>query len=484
MPDPFAAYGGQAHSAPPPDPFAAYGGSAHEQQPATPPAKPGFFQRMGLVPDSNNNGAGVGEKEIQGGLGDAVISGMGDISKRMGAAYVKRGPAEVVRGAGDVIDGKIAQGGSRIIGGAGVTLAPLAPESIASNPIMAARGLIGGFGGGQLAGGITQLSGGNPDQVKFAGDIGNLAGGFAAATGLPRALLQTPLKEAILKNPDLMHTVLEPRKAFIKWLGSQIEDRLGVMGGSPAAAEAAPASAPPPAFNNQPAGGSPMFNNRTPGTLGFRGNENAPTIGAGQPQINVYPDPNARPSIVTRPANPSTFVPTPQNIPTVNPPKSTAFPMFPETAPLDRQLPAAPNPQPPAYLAMKAQGPRGTNLEMPVISPNAEPPALKASVPATPKTRGQQMLDDLRQWDMIRKLHDEMDRQIGMGQDEAQAWMDAHNQQAPGAKKIPAAVQAAAEKAQAPIPQGLEPQVPQNDGDIESLLLKSLQMVKAKRAGN
>lgn len=368
--------------------------------------------------------------------------------------YVPATAGRAIEGAVDMSRGNVAMGAHKIVQAGSNALAPMAPYAIAGAPVMAARGIIGGMAGGKVAETGAKLTGATDDQANLASDAGNILAGFSAASGLPRALLQTPMKELILKNPDLIHTILEPRKAAIKWLGSQIEDRLGVMGGAPAAAEA-------PAFN-QSAGGSPMFNN--------------------QPQINVRPDPNARPSFVTRPASPSTVVPTPRNIPIVAPPKSTAVPLLdPNRAPLDRQLPAASQPPIPDYFTQMKMGagPRGTKLEMPVISPNAEPPMLKPSAAATPKTKAAQMMDDLRQWDMIRKLHDEMDNQIGMGQDEAQAWMEAHNQKAAGAK-----VSADAAKAQAPIPQESQPEVPTKPGDIERLLLKTLSDLKAKGQAN
>lgn len=148
--------------------------------PATPPQKP-FFQRMGLVPDPNNNGAGVGDKEMEGGVGDAVISGAGDVAKRLGAAYVKRGPGEVVGGLSDMAGGEIAKGGHRVMSGAGITLAPLAPEAIAAAPGAAALAAGGGLIAGKAAKGIANAAGATPDQQAFIEDLANFAGGYAGS---------------------------------------------------------------------------------------------------------------------------------------------------------------------------------------------------------------------------------------------------------------------------------------------------------------
>lgn len=158
-----------------------YSALAEQARTSAPAAKPSFFQRVGLVPDSSNNGAGVGEKEMQGGVGDAVISGMGDASKRMGAAYVNHGPAEVVRGIGDMASGEISKGGHRVMTGAGITLAPLAPEAIAAAPGAAALAAAGGIVAGKTAKGVSSAVGATPDQQAFIEDLANFAGGYAGA---------------------------------------------------------------------------------------------------------------------------------------------------------------------------------------------------------------------------------------------------------------------------------------------------------------
>lgn len=144
-------------------------------------AKPSFFQRIGLVPDPNNNGAGVGDKEMEGGVGDAVISGAGDVAKRLGAAYIKRGPGEIAGGIGDMTGGEIAKGGHRVMTGAGIMLAPLAPEAIAAAPGAAALAAAGGIVAGKTAKGISAVAGATPDQQAFIEDLANFAGGYAGA---------------------------------------------------------------------------------------------------------------------------------------------------------------------------------------------------------------------------------------------------------------------------------------------------------------
>lgn len=146
-----------------------------------PAAQPGFFQRMGLVPDPNKNGAGVGDSEMEGGLGDAVISGMGQISKRLGAAYVKAGPGQVASGIGDIAGGQIKQGANKAFSGAGTTLAPLLPEAAVAYPLPFLRAALGSVAGSKIASiGYGYFKPEDKAGQDLAGNVGGVAGGALA----------------------------------------------------------------------------------------------------------------------------------------------------------------------------------------------------------------------------------------------------------------------------------------------------------------
>src|SRR5262249_368666 len=89
-------------------------------------------------------------------------------------------------------------------------------EAVAAKPVMALRALAGGYAGSKIAEGGASLLGADPEQQQLWGDVGNLAGGFTAASGLPRALLETPAKNFAAPNSQLLLDLLQPRKALIR----------------------------------------------------------------------------------------------------------------------------------------------------------------------------------------------------------------------------------------------------------------------------
>lgn len=218
--DVYAAYGGKTTA----DPYAAYGGSSAPVSGGKTEGKnlpaPSIWQRMGIVPSdaqvdaagSVNSGAlepGQKEDNTPGTPGDLLMHGLSEGSKAAGKFYVKQGPMQAGSGVADIARGDIAKGGHKVISGAGVTMLPIMPELIAANPIMAARAMAGGYVGSKGAEVGAQALGANEDQAKFAGDLGNLAGGTAAASGLPRALLETPFKKLAVNNRESIGNILE-----------------------------------------------------------------------------------------------------------------------------------------------------------------------------------------------------------------------------------------------------------------------------------
>jgi hypothetical protein len=148
-------------------------------------------------------------------------------------------------GVGDVAQGHYARGGSKIIRGTLTAAAPLVPEAVIARPIMALRAFAGGYIGSQLAETGAKQFGADTEQKQFAGDIGNLLGGFTAASGLPRAFLETPVKN-LAKNPALMKAVLkvlEPKKALVEALKSGLKDAIEEPTGVTEATAAGPVPA-------------------------------------------------------------------------------------------------------------------------------------------------------------------------------------------------------------------------------------------------
>lgn len=323
-----------------------YGGSVSASQPAQPtkPSTPSLLQRLGLVPtqeqinsgNANTDDSGFGQPA------DFLISGLQSGAKDLAKYYATQGPGAVVRGAGDVLQGNIAKGGHQIISGAGVTLAPLAPEAIVSNPVMALRAAGGAFVGSNVAQTGADLVGATPDQKQFAGDLGGLAGGGAASTGLLRALFQSPARELIRGNEQTILNILQPRKAIISKLQSMLNDAIAT-GDVPSDEEA---------------------------TQKIADAVQEATQSTAQPQPQAQTQPTSQP-------------------------------------------------QPTGYKL-----PNATYLRGDIRSQSQQPPI-------QPKN----YLDGIREWEFIRKVHAEMDQQLGDGEQEVLDWINSHNQNGAGAIK-------------------------------------------------
>lgn len=187
---------------------------------------PSIWQHLGIVPSEEQiNNIPGDQGSTDGGPGELLMHGLSEGSKAAGEFYVKQGPMQAGSGVADIARGDIAKGGHKVISGAGVTMLPIMPELIAANPIMAARAMAGGYVGSKGAEVGAQALGANEDQAKFAGDLGNLAGGTAAASGLPRALLETPFKKLAVNNRESIGNILE----FISSPKTVIKSRLAGM---------------------------------------------------------------------------------------------------------------------------------------------------------------------------------------------------------------------------------------------------------------
>ena len=171
------------------------------EAPAPVAPKPTFWERLGFPAGSGTDSSNVQPPPISpaernrpvdyahpvrgdeggGGAGDLLMHGLAQGSKSAGDFYVDQGPHQVVEGIKDVSHGNFAVGGHKIYSGGMITAAPLAPELIAANPMMAARAIVGGYATGKVAGVGSKILGANPDQQQFSEDIGNLAGGMLAS---------------------------------------------------------------------------------------------------------------------------------------------------------------------------------------------------------------------------------------------------------------------------------------------------------------
>jgi hypothetical protein len=82
-------------------------------------------------------------------------------------------------GAKDIAQGNVARGAHKVIGGVGEALTPALPFAAAGAPLATLGALGGGQAGGMAGKKIAETAGATPDQAAVAGDIGNIAGGFA-----------------------------------------------------------------------------------------------------------------------------------------------------------------------------------------------------------------------------------------------------------------------------------------------------------------
>lgn len=137
--------------------------------------------------------------------------------------YVPATAGRAAEGAVDISRGNLAMGSHKLIQSVMNAAAPMTPIMAAGAPVAAARAIGGGLIGSKLAGATAQGLGATPDQQALASDVGNLGGGFAAASGLPRALLETPIKNLAAKHGETLLNVLEPRKALIGMIKNAME---------------------------------------------------------------------------------------------------------------------------------------------------------------------------------------------------------------------------------------------------------------------
>lgn len=389
--------------------------SKYESKPAAPADKPkSIWERMGIVPAADATPPPLKPGEQAGPSGDGspgemLNTGLTQGSKELGKYYATQGPGQMVSGAGDIVKGDIAKGGHKVISGAGVTLLPIMPEAIAANPLMAARAVGGGIVGSKVAGAGAQALGANPDQQQFTEDIGNLAGGTAAATGVLRAFLQSPTKALLGKAAGALDGVVS-------------DDVLGMV--SPralhglrmlrAANKIASGTAEPEL--------SSIATKHTEAISGLESqlNEALSKANALPPEgptatIKDVPDLRVQPSQQA-----------PQNL-------------------LAKPLPGKPQMRQggtfqvvPPENAITPSGKVTPNME--IYNEEIQPPK-----PLKPPT----LLAQMREWDNIRKIHAQLEDQIGKGQDEIQQWMEDHNRQEAGGASTAAKAKFNAAKAAA-----------------------------------
>lgn len=400
-----------------------------------------FLQRIGLVPSGNdlNNNKGT---STEGTPGDALIEGLGNVAKKEGNYYVKQGPGEVAGGLNDVVHGDIAKGGHRVFSGTMVTAAPLAPEAIASNPLLALKAAGFGYFGGKLAGTGARMMDATPDQQQLAEDFGNVLGGLAGQKLSGQAFANAVKRSGgmVTKigdrlqgiDPDILEMV-SPRLAAMQRIAAK--DPLNVL---PKRAQAVAN-----VITKMSGAGGPV----APAAAG-----DTPIPQELAPQINVPP---SRQFI--KPGNPVVTSQPPQTAATVS-----------ELGKMEN-----------VKIAPKGDYnlPNATYLRDDIRSQTQQPPIQKSKTP---------LLDGLRQWSMTQRVNDEMNQQDGSPMEEqVMRWISDHNQNSAGGKQIKtradferALMQEAASEAKVPIPPDI-PRTPQNSQDMMNLLEQSIAKVKA-----
>lgn len=389
---------------------------------------------------------------------------------------------QMSEGTADVLQGDIAKGGHKIIKSGALMALPLMTKGAIAAPLTAAKSLAAGYLAGKAGAATTGALGGNEDQQQFAGDIGNIAGGAAGAGGpkmLPY-LAKAAGKVTDVVDPDLIG-LFSPRVAHgLKWLdkAAQVADKFDAQGASGlgdivdkhsgkieelsaqlkealAKANALPPGGPTAQFKNvpdlrvQPSQQAPrnLLDQRIAAIQAQRG---------AQGEFQIPPPEVAGPSAVLRNVQGQQVSASQGNLQNVNP------------------------------SVLKATG------QQPAMSGRATPnmEIYNEQIPP-PKFPAQKLslIDQLRQWDQIRQIHTQLEKQIGEGQEEVQQWMEDHNQQAPGAKKSSLYEQGrasfeakrAAAESKAKAVNVDEPQVPTED-TMEILLKKSIQKAQARKA--
>jgi GGDEF domain-containing protein len=348
---------------------------------------------------------------------------------------------EMSQGIGDVADGNIAQGGHRIIKSGALMTLPLVaktlPVSAVMSPLETASAIGGGYLGGKAAEKTTQLLGGNEAQQQFASDLGNIGGGMAAAKGIP-GLMSKVSPDIAAKASAVGSLAKDDLISHIPMVG-----RLVRRPSFADYAEAAKTTADPQLdlFNNTPKlGNSPLFSTNPDAAAPVKFNGE-------QPPQSPLKQLASGPIVTPPPADTSGSVPyTPppvaattraQRLGLILPEKASgAIQLGPgEILPPDSPeglLPAAPR-----FTLDKDGNPRVQFLTSPAtdqVAPTATNSAqsLFQGVPAQKPS----LLDGIREHEFLAKTQNELEGQAGdeEGQAKLQGWMEAHNQQAPGAK--------------------------------------------------
>lgn len=348
-------------------------------------------------------------------------------------------------GAVDISRGNVAMGAHKLIQAGSNALAPMAPLMAAGAPLTALRALGGGVVGSNVAGAAAQASGASDDQKALAEDAGNIVGGGVAATGALRAFLGSPTKALIGKAAGALDGVVS-------------DDVLGIV--SPRALHGLRMLR----AANKIAGGaadSELSSIATKHTEAISGLESQ--LNEALSKANALPPegPTAQfkdvPDLRVQPSQqaPQNLLAKPAALP--GKPQMTQGGQF-QVVPPEGAVPEA-----------------GRLPDMEIYKEPIQPPK-----PLKPPT----LLEQLRQWDQIRQIHSQLEDQIGKGQDEIQQWMEDHNQESAGGKSTAAKTAKAkfdAARAKA-VPAEDQPRVPTSDEDMESLLMKSVQAAKAKKA--
>lgn len=327
------------------------------------------------------------------------------------------------------------------------SVAPIAlahiPGQLAVRPLATLAGIGTGAVGGAVTQGIAKSAGASPDQAELAGTVGGILSG-AAGMNAPKALpllgkAAGKLSDAI--DPDLLGLFSPRAAAGLRWLSKagKLANTLG--GDSGGLAEVAqPHIDKVTQLSNQLADALSKANAIPP--------EGPTATFKDVPDLRVQPQQQAPMNLLDM--RKAAFMAAQRGA-------QGEFPVSPlEAAPAQSPAPTKATPNAAIY---DEAIPEKTAQQI-----YAEK-FLQKSVPKPT------LLEQLKQWDQIRQIHSQLEDQIGKGQDEIQQWMEEHNQHAPGGKKpVPAPIVAEA------------PRVPQSDADLESLLMKSVQAAKAKKA--
>lgn len=332
---------------------------------------------------------------------------------RAAGSMATPGGGIVTAGSGvkDITEGNVARGGHKVISGLGTAAMPLLPGAAVAAPARFAATAGAAYLAGKTAKVGAQVLGGNEEQQQFSEDIGNLAGGaFGATTKAPFSLAQA--RAAILKTSaaatdsaaaDLIGVVSPPAYHGLKLLrmAAKVIGKLGPEESGGLADIVSKHEGPISELDSKLADALSKANALPP---------EGPTA-----KLTDVPDLRVK----TSQQAPANLLDRPKVVPQAKPQAGGEFKVVPPEG--------APTPS----------GKVTPNMEI-YNEPEVAPKALK------PPT----LLEQLKQWDDIRKIHSQLEDQIGQGQEEIQQWMQEHNKQTPGGKpKNPA--QATFDKAKA-----------------------------------